>query len=112
LAIEEEIRMYSLNDIAAMKLVAIGDSGKRLKDFVDMAYLSTKMSLSEMLLSYAGKYKNANPLHALRGLSYFGDINFTAEIELIHGRFNWRKIEKRILEMIKYENKIFETFPI
>ncbi|MDR0606267.1 MAG: hypothetical protein LBG80_18465 [Bacteroidales bacterium] len=51
-------------------------------------------------------------MHALRGLSYFGDINFTAEIELIHGRFEWRKIEKRIREMIKYENKIFETFPI
>ncbi|MDR2804322.1 MAG: nucleotidyl transferase AbiEii/AbiGii toxin family protein [Dysgonamonadaceae bacterium] len=110
--VEEGIRLYSLNDIAAMKLVAISDSGKRLKDFVDMAYLSTKMSLNKMLSSYAGKYKNANPMHALRGLSYFGDINFNAEIELTRGKFEWRKIEKRIGEMIKYENKTFETFPI
>jgi hypothetical protein len=111
-AVEEGIRLYSLNDIAAMKLVAIGDNGSRLKDFVDMTYLSTKMSLTEMLSSYAGKYKNANPVHALRGLSYFGDIDFTVEIELTHGRFEWQKIEKRIQEMIKYENKTFETFPI
>jgi hypothetical protein len=110
--VEENIRMYSLNDIAAMKLGAIGNSGKRLKDFVDMAYLSTKMSLSEMLSSFANKYKNASSLHALRGLSYFDDIDFDTKIELIHGRFEWRKIEKRIREMIKYENKIFETFPI
>jgi hypothetical protein len=110
--VEEGIRMYSLNDIAAMKLVAISDNGSRLKDFVDMTYLSTKMSLTEMLSSYAGKYKNANAMHALRGLSYFGDIDFNTKIELTHGRFEWPKIEKRIREMIKYENKTFETFPI
>jgi hypothetical protein len=104
--------MYSLNDIAAMKLGAIGNSGKRLKDFVDMAYLSTKMSLSEMLSSFSDKYKNASALHALRGLSYFNDIDFDTEIELTRGKFEWRKIEKRIGEMIKYEDKIFNTFPI
>ena len=35
-----------------MKLLAISDSGTRLKDFVDIAYLSTKMSLIEMLSCY------------------------------------------------------------
>jgi hypothetical protein len=109
--IEEGIRMYSLNDVAAMKLVAISDNGSRLKDFVDVTYLSTKMSLTEMLSSYAGKYKNVNSVQALKGLSYFGDIDFNTKIELTHGRFEWQKIEKRIREMIKYENKIFETFP-
>lgn len=110
--IEEGVRLYSLNDIAAMKLVAISDNGSRLKDFVDMAYLSTKMPLTEMLSSYAGKYKNVNSVHALRGLSYFGDIDFNVKIALTHGRFEWLKIEKRIREMIKYENKTFDTFPI
>jgi hypothetical protein len=109
--IEEGIRMYSLYDIAAMKLGAIGNNGTRLKDFVDIACLSTQMSLSEMLSMYGKKY-NINPAHALRGLSYFADIDFDVNIDLIKGRFNWRKIEKRILEMIKYEDKVFEILPV
>jgi len=110
--IDDEIRFYSLQDIACMKLVAISDSGTRLKDFVDIAFLSTKMSLIEMLLCYQKKYDRPNFYHAAKGLSYFGDINFDTSIDLINGKFNWKKIEKRILQMIKYENKIFEDLPV
>jgi hypothetical protein len=108
---ENTIRLYSIRDIAAMKLVAISDSGKRLKDFVDIAFLSTQMSLNQMLDAYAQKYKNASALHAVRGLSYFGDIDFNTTIDLINHTFNWKKIEKRIREMIRYENRVFETAP-
>ena len=108
---ENVIRMYSIRDIVAMKLAAISDNGKRLKDFVDIAFLSTQMSLNQMLAAYAQKYKNANALHAVRGLAYFDDINFDVAIDLINNTFSWKKIEKRIREMIKYENKVFETIP-
>jgi len=110
--IVEGVRMYSLQDIAAMKLVAISDNGTRLKDFVDIAYLSTQMSLVQMLEYYATKYRNASPIHALRGLAYFGDINFDESIALCNGKkFNWKKIEQRIRDMIKFETKVFETEP-
>ena len=109
--IEDEIRFYSLQDIACMKLVAISDNGSRLKDFVDIAYLSTKMSLVEMLICYQKKYNRPNFYHAAKGLSYFGDIDFDTSIDLINGSFSWEKIEKRIREMIKYEKKVFETVP-
>ena len=109
--IEDEIRLYSLQDIACMKLVAISDNGTRLKDFVDAAYLSTKMSLMDMLTCYQTKYDRPNYYHAVKGLSYFNDINFDTSIDLIDHKFNWKKIEKRIREMIKYENKVFDTFP-
>jgi len=108
---ENVIRMYSIRDIVAMKLAAISDNGKRLKDFVDIAFLSMQMSLNQMLAAYAQKYKNANALHAVRGLAYFDDINFDVAIDLINNTFSWKKIEKRIREMIKYENKVFETIP-
>jgi len=108
---ENVIRLYSIRDIVAMKLVAISDSGKRLKDFVDIAYLSTQLSLNQMLDAYAQKYERSCALHALRGLSYFDDIIFNVSIDLIDHKFNWKKIEKRIREMIKYENKVFDTFP-
>jgi len=32
-------------------------------------------------------------------------------IDLIDRPFNWKKIEKRIREMIRYENRVFETMP-
>jgi hypothetical protein len=111
--IVDDIRLYSLADIAAMKLNAISDSGTRLKDFVDITYLSTKMSLSEMLSHYASKYPNTNWMRALRGLSYFEEIDFSTKIDLCSGKeFEWKKIEQRIKDMIKFENKIFETTPI
>ena len=107
------VRMYSLQDIACMKLVAISDNGTRLKDFVDIAYLSTKMSLMDMLFAYEKKYNRPNYFHAVRGLSYFEDIDFKTSIDLCGDKqFEWGKIEKRIREMIKFENKIFETEPI
>jgi hypothetical protein len=111
--VDEGVRMYSLQDIVAMKLVAISDNGTRLKDFVDIAYLSTIMSLNTMLLLYEKKYSRPNYFHALRGLSYYDDINFSVQVDLCSGKpFDWKKIEKRIKEMIKFENKIFETPPI
>jgi len=109
--IEDEIKLYSLQDIACMKLLAISDNGTRLKDFVDVAFLSTKMSLIEMLMCYQKKYDRPNFYHAVKGLSYFGDIDFDTSIDLINSAFNWKKIEKRIREMIKHENRVFETAP-
>ena len=111
--IEDNIRMYSLLDIACMKLVAISDNGTRLKDFVDIAFLSTKMSLNEMLSAYSKKYKRLNYFHAIKGLSYFDDIDFDVQIDLVNNKkFNWKKIETRVIEMIKFENKIFDTPPV
>jgi len=81
------------------------------KDFVDIAFLSTKMSLIEMLTCYQKKYDRPNFYHAVKGLSYFDDIDFDTTIDLINSTFSWKKIEKRIREMIKYENRIFENVP-
>jgi hypothetical protein len=111
--IEDDIRMYSLQDIACMKLVAISDNGTRLKDFIDIAYLSTKLSLMDMLLAYKKKYDRPNYFQAAKGLSYFDDINFKTSITFSNGKhFEWKKIERRIREMIKFEDKVFETPPI
>lgn len=41
--VESNIRLYSMEDIIAMKLSAIADNGSRLKDFIDIAYLSTRV---------------------------------------------------------------------
>ncbi|MDR2585188.1 MAG: nucleotidyl transferase AbiEii/AbiGii toxin family protein [Prevotellaceae bacterium] len=105
-------RLYGLKDIVAMKLAAISDSGRRIKDFVDIAYLSTHFSFAQMLDTYAEKYINSSVLHAARGLVFFEDIDFDVPIDLMGNRcFEWINFKKRIYEMVQHENKIFEYDP-
>ena len=41
-------------------------------------------------------------------MTYFDDIDFSAEIYLMEGTFKWEKVEKRLVEMIKDPSKIFD----
>ena len=110
--IQDGIRLLSIQDIAAMKLTAISQSGDRLKDFVDITFLSTKMSLTDMLNAFEIKYPKTNKMSAVKGLTYFDDIDFSVEIELTNkGAYTWKETAKRINEMIKFPNKIFSTYP-
>lgn len=103
------IRVAGFKDIAAMKLNAIAGNGTRLKDFIDLAYLSTKLSLNEMLQAYHLKYAN-NPVMALKALIYFDDINFDESILMADSKpFEWKKIEARLLEMVKSPEKVFNV---
>lgn len=105
--LEEGIRLASLEDICAMKLNAIAGNGTRIKDFVDVAYLSSSFSLQQMLDFYEEKY-NANPLMPLKGIVYFADINKNAPVKMANGKpLNWKMIEKRLLAMEKYPQKVF-----
>ena len=101
------MRIYSISDIAAMKLTAISQSGKRLKDFVDVAFLSTRMSLEDMLKAFEKKYPKTSVMSAVRGITYHNDIDFSGTIDLIDGKFKWKTVEKRLIEMVKHSNKIF-----
>ena len=105
--LEEGIRLASLEDICAMKLNAIAGNGTRIKDFVDVAYLSSSFSLQQMLDFYEEKY-NANPLMPLKGIVYFAEINKNAPVKMANGNpLNWKMIEKRLLAMEKYPQKVF-----
>lgn len=104
----EGIRIASLEDIAAMKLNAITGNGTRLKDFVDLAYLSGYLSLSSMLGWYEQKYPDVNSVMALKSLCYFSDIDFSVAIDYVSGEKSWETIEKRLLEMIRKPEKKFK----
>lgn len=106
------IRLYSMEDIAAMKLSAIADNGTRLKDFIDIACLSVKLPLQSMLDAYQTKYQNSNSLRALKGLNFWEDILFNEPIQMIGGIYKWDKIEKRLYAMMKNTEKVFPDFPL
>ena len=108
----EHIRLYSKEDIAAMKLSAIADNGTRLKDFIDIAYLSTEITLADMLQAYEWKYPNSNGIRPLKGLSYFNDIDFNESIRIINGSYSWDRIEERLSDMLRNQTKLYPSFPI
>ena len=103
----EGIRFASLEDIAAMKLNAITGNGTRLKDFVDIAYLSGYMTLSSMLDHYEKKYPDINGVMAVKSLCYFDDIDFAVDIDYMKAGMNWETIKTRILEMVRQPREQF-----
>ncbi|WP_118953129.1 nucleotidyl transferase AbiEii/AbiGii toxin family protein [Taibaiella helva] len=96
------VRMLSLHDIAAMKLLAINDNGSRIKDFVDIGALLDKLSLGEMLEAYQKKYPNADENIVLRSLTYFENIDLRTETLIQTQRpFEWKQIAKKLTEAVQ-----------
>ena len=112
LQIQENVRLAGLEDIAAMKLNAIVGNGTRLKDFIDVAFLSCHLCLETMMNAYEEKYATRNPLLTLKALSYHNDIDFNEPIQMIGYTYEWKRIKKRLAEMEKFPANIFETFPL
>jgi predicted nucleotidyltransferase component of viral defense system len=70
---EANCTVASLDDLAAMKLAAIMQRGKK-RDFVDMYALALKhRPLSEMLELFKKKFETKEIYHVLLGLTYFED---------------------------------------
>lgn len=107
LVLEEEIRLASLEDIAAMKLNAIMRDGTRLKDFIDVAYLSSHISLKQMIQTFEGKYSSSNPIAIIKSLMYHDEINFNEPIKFLKGVYQWKLTETRIGQMVESPDKVF-----
>ena len=104
---EEGITFLSLQDIAAMKLNAISNSGKRLKDFIDVYFLLEHFSLNEMIEFYTIKYPRFNPLIALKAINYFEDIDPAIDPPQLRKKLPLAKIKKRIEESVLHSRKKF-----
>ena len=104
----DEVRIESVPDIIAMKLLSITDNGSRIKDFIDIAYLSSWFSLEEMLQFFIRKITNSNIMMPIKALTYFDDIDFNESIVMLNNDFDWNKIAGRLIDMTKEPNRIFE----
>lgn len=109
--VEDGIRLYALEDIVAMKLSAITDNGSRLKDFIDIAFLSTRFSFYSMLKCYERKFPNSNVIMPLKAVVYFADIDFGEDVVMLAGSYVWKHIERRLMDMTREQDKVFEDFP-
>jgi Nucleotidyl transferase AbiEii toxin, Type IV TA system len=107
LLLEENLRMASIADIAAMKLNAISQSGQRLKDFVDVYFLLEIMPLSLMLDAYEVKYPNSNPAIPLKAVVYFEEINFEADAPIMVKKMTIPNMKKRLTNAVKKPYSVF-----
>jgi predicted nucleotidyltransferase component of viral defense system len=64
---EEGIRLFGINEIAAMKLSAITKRTEP-RDFIDIAYLLKEISLKKMFELYKKKFESISPLYMKRTL--------------------------------------------
>ena len=114
-AIEEDgIRLATIADIAAMKMHTIINSGKRPKDFVDIAFLSMHFSYNEIKRLLLRRYPAYDPIMADKAIIYFGDIDdlLIPEIRMSGFVFDFAAVQKRIVSMADYPDKVYSTAPL
>ena len=104
---KEGISMLSPQDICAMKLNAIQNSGQRLKDFIDIYFLLEHFSIKQMLEFYSKKYPIMNHVIALRAITYFDDIDPNIDPPKLVTPLPLEKIKKRIVHAVQHSNKTF-----
>lgn len=114
-AIEEDgFRIATKKDIAAMKMHAIINSGKRPKDFVDIAFLSMYFSYNDIKRLLLRRYPAYDPIMADRAVIYFGDVDeaLIPEINMIKYEFDFERITNRIIKMTDYPDKMYASAPL
>ena len=111
---EDGMRLASVTDIAAMKMHAIINSGKRPKDFVDIAFLSMHYSYNQIKQLLLRRYPAYDPIMPDKAIIYFGDIDdlLVPEIRMLGYQFDIQAVEKRIIKMTDYPDKVYSTAPL
>jgi Nucleotidyl transferase AbiEii toxin, Type IV TA system len=104
---EEGITFLSKEDIAAMKLHAIIQSGKRLKDFIDIYYLLQHFSMNQMVGFFSQKYTYTNPMIAVKAVNFFADIDESIDPPKLVKPIAVKEIKKRIEEATIKPDRIF-----
>ena len=109
-SIVENIEVASMEDIAAMKMIAIVQRGT-YRDFVDMFYLLNKFKLEKVIDMTLQKYTTFDPYSGLRALVYFDDAEDGVEdekqrIEVLDKSLSWDKIKNYITdEVVSYQKR-------
>lgn len=93
----ENIKLYSLADVTAMKLNAIINRGAK-KDFFDIAEILQRLSLAEIIRFFLAKYPNTDEALAVRSLSYFDDAE--NEPEPMQTKHTWPQVKNKITQTV------------
>jgi Nucleotidyl transferase AbiEii toxin, Type IV TA system len=104
----EGITFLSMEDIAGMKFHAIIQSGKRLKDFIDIYFLLEHFSMKQMVGFFSTKYTYSNSMIAMKAINFFDDIDENIDPPKLLQPLPLKKITARIQEATQKPDKIFK----
>jgi hypothetical protein len=90
-----------------MKLHAIIQSGKRLKDFINIYFLLQHFCMNQMIEFFTQKYTYTNPMIALKAVNFFDEIDENIDPPKLLQPLPLKQIKKRIQEATKKPGKVF-----
>jgi predicted nucleotidyltransferase component of viral defense system len=96
----ENIRMASVEDIAAMKLDAITGRGSK-KDFYDLYFLLQQFSIDDLFSFYIEKYPHQTTFHVIRSLTYFEDAEIQPNPIVFDKTITWEVVKHKIIMTIQ-----------
>jgi hypothetical protein len=89
----DQIRLFSIEDISAMKLFAITKRGSK-KDFFDVFQLAKTLGPKELIDNFSAKYGEDKLWMMQLGLTYFEDAENEEDPELILPGLSWNEVKK------------------
>lgn len=93
---EEGVKLFSVADIAAMKMHAVCGRGKK-KDFFDIYALLKIHSWSLLREWYQMKYGNSQLFFLLKSITYFNDADEDADVDALETyRVSWETVKEEI----------------
>jgi len=97
----DSICLASKEDIAAMKILAISQRGKK-RDFIDIYFLIKEFGLSQVIEFIKEKYPMFNVYVGLQGLTYFKDADEDPEKRRfkLFKEVRWNEVKKFIIKEV------------
>lgn len=100
----DDLILADVVDIAAMKLSAVTNRGKK-KDFIDIFYILKQYSLKEIIDFYLLKYDEKSPFFVLKSIIYFEDAE-DEPMPKTKENISWESIKETIRDAVRsYELK-------
>jgi len=95
------VKIASVEDIACMKLEAIGSRGVK-RDFVDLYFIIKKIELGKIFKLFSKKYKKVhfNLQHLLKSLTYFEDAEGEKTPPMLT-QVSWGEVKKFFVKEVK-----------
>jgi hypothetical protein len=99
----KHLLLLSLEDISAMKLIAIIQRGER-RDFIDIYYLIQRFGLEKIFSYSEEKYPGIfNPYLALQALTYFEEAEGAlpgSRIGIFNDRPGWGEVKEYLIKVV------------
>lgn len=94
----DDIKLASIEDIAAMKLSAISGRGSK-KDFIDLYFILKQYTLNEIFTFYENKFNDGSLFQVLRSIVYFEDADMEVMPKMF-SKISWEEIKETIVEKL------------